>query len=68
MAHKSLVLPVLEYCNIIWDPFTPVHETVQKKAVRYGIASITILTKRAGLRATSDRNEIAHLHSLLTVV
>lgn len=39
LAYKSIVLPILDYAAIIWDPFTKTNinklEKVQKRAVRF---------------------------------
>lgn len=58
LAYKSIVLPILDYAAVIWDPFTQTNihkvEKVQRRAVRfiynsYGRTSVNELLVRANL-------------------
>lgn len=77
LAYKSIVLPILDYGNIIWDPFTAANlsklNRVQNKAVRfifncYGRASVSELTAKAGLLKIADRNKLCRLRFLFKIV
>lgn len=65
LAYKSVVRPALEYCVVIWDPYTKTNisrlENVQKKAARYIFnkfrrTSVTELLRRADLPSLAHRN------------
>lgn len=77
IAFKTLVLPILEYANIVWDPFTQSNinklERVQNKAVRfifnrYDRVSVSGLVAKANLKHTSARNKIARLRFMFKIV
>lgn len=77
LAYKTLILPILDYANIIWDPYTAVNlrkvERVQNKAVRfifnsYGITSVSQLVARASLKQISARNRICRLLFMFKLV
>lgn len=70
LAYKSLIQPILEYGNIVWDPYTNVNthklERIQNKAARfifnrYGPASVSELVAKAGLKRISEKNKISRL-------
>lgn len=76
-TFKALILPILEYANIIWDPFTQTNtrklDRVQSKAVRfifnsYGPSSITQLLRQADLKSITVRNKIARLKFMFKIV
>lgn len=77
LAYKSIVLPILDYAAIIWDPFTQTNihklERIQKIAIRfiyncYGQTSVTELLLRANLPSLSERNRISRLKYLYQLI
>uniref|UniRef100_A0A6G5ACH5 Putative tick transposon n=1 Tax=Rhipicephalus microplus TaxID=6941 RepID=A0A6G5ACH5_RHIMP len=77
LAYKSLIQPILDYGNIIWDPYTNVNihklDRIQNKAVRfifkkYGPTSVSELVAKAGFKRTSERNRISRLLFFFKIV
>lgn len=77
LAYKTIILPVLDYAAIIWDPYTQTNikklERVQRKAVRfiynnYTRTSATELLKQANLPALTERNRVSRLKFLFQLI
>lgn len=77
LAYKSIVLPILDYAAIIWDPFTKTNinklEKVQKRAVRFvynnfSRTSVTDLLSRAQLSPLSLRYRNLRLKFLYQLI
>lgn len=77
LAYKTVILPVLDYAAIIWDPYTQANikklERVQRKAVRfiynnYSRTSVTELLKQANLPALTERNRVSRLKFLFQLI
>ena len=77
-CFKSMVRPILEYANTVWDPYTQKHidilERVQKRAARRIVGdfrrstSATNLTACIGLEPLQQRRKITKLVTFFKVV
>lgn len=77
LAYKTIIRPMLEYGNVIWDPFTKLNltklERIQNKATRfifnsYGRTSVQNLVQRAGLQPITERNRVCRLKFLYQII
>lgn len=77
LAYKSVILPILDYACVIWDPFTKTNitkmEMVQRKAVRFiynsfGRTSVTELLMKANLPPLTQRNRVSRLKFLFQLI
>lgn len=76
LAYKAVILPMLDYACVIWDPFTKTGtnkiEMVQRKAARFiynsfGRTSVTDLLTKAILPPLLQRNRVSHENSFFNL-
>lgn len=77
-VYKTLLRPILEYANVVWDPFTKTNinklENIQRKAIRFvynrydSFCSPTALLRQANLQALSERARTDRLKLLFLMV
>lgn len=77
LAYKTLVLPKLEYANIVWDPFSKKDkqklEMVQRRAVRFifnkyrSTDSPSSLMVQNGISTLEQRRKLARLKFLFSL-
>lgn len=77
-AYKSLIRPLLEYADILWDPYSQSHvdqlESIKKKSLRliynsYGKDShVTPLYAASGLTELSRRRKLKRLKFLHNII
>lgn len=77
LAYKAVILPILDYACVIWDPFTKPSinkiEMVQRKAARFiynsfGRTSVTELLTKANLLPITQRNRVSRLKFLFQLI
>lgn len=77
LAYKSVVLPILDYAVMIWDPHTKTNltklEKVQRRAARFIYntftrTSVTELLKRTNLPSLAQRNRCSRLKFLYQLI
>ena len=71
-AYKSLVLPILEYAQIVWDPYVDEQvkqlEAVQRRAARFTLnryrrtSSVSAMITELDWPLLADRRKAARLH------
>lgn len=77
LAYNSIVLPVLDYAAVIWDPYTKGNilklENVQKRAIQFIYndfrrSSVRGLQARANLTPLAERNRSSRLKFLYQLI
>ena len=50
LLYRALVLPIIEYCSVVWDPSTAILKVKLERVQKYSIQPAWSLTNHPGLR------------------